>query len=178
MALVRGINVGPTTRVPMADLRKIAEGLGLADVATVLNSGNLLFSPGTFPPGTGMSRLADALEAAIAADAGFAPPVLVRSVGDVADVARAARAEFPDAEGKSLVGIFLSSTPGADIDTAFAEFPEQVRRAGDDALVIHYVHGQAQSKLDAARLERILGVDTATARNINTIERLAGFTNH
>lgn len=176
-ALLRGINVGASTRVPMADLRAVAAELGLADVATVLNSGNLLFSAGNRSE-AGMPGIARDLEQAIAAIVGFAPPVLVRRVDEMADVAEAARRAFPAAERKSLAGIFLSAPSTVDIDAAFADFPEDLRRAPGDALVAHYVNGQAASKLGAPRIERILGVDIATVRGINTIEKLVGYTNH
>jgi len=42
-ALLRGVNVGPTTKVPMADLRELIEELGGTEVATLLNSGNVVF---------------------------------------------------------------------------------------------------------------------------------------
>ena len=43
IALLRGINVGTAKRVAMADLRRIVEDLGYQDVATLLNSGNVVF---------------------------------------------------------------------------------------------------------------------------------------
>lgn len=43
IALLRGINVGRAKRIAMADLRALAEGLGHGRVATLLNSGNLVF---------------------------------------------------------------------------------------------------------------------------------------
>lgn len=176
VALLRGINVGGATRVPMATVRDLAEHLGLADVGTVLNSGNLLFSAGDFRAGD-MSGVAVALERALEAAIGFAPPVVIRRVDLMPGVLDVARREFPGAERKSLVGVFLSGAPPVDLEAAFADFPEEFRHGPGDVLVAHYVNGQARSKLDAARLERILGVDTATARNINTIEKLAGYTN-
>ena len=45
IALLRGINVGTAKRVAMADLRAMVEGLGYQDVATLLNSGNVVFRP-------------------------------------------------------------------------------------------------------------------------------------
>ena len=42
VALLRGINVGGRGKLPMADLRAIAEGLGYGDVATYIQSGNLV----------------------------------------------------------------------------------------------------------------------------------------
>lgn len=44
LALLRGINVGGLNKVPMAELRAMATRLGWEDVATHVNSGNLVFS--------------------------------------------------------------------------------------------------------------------------------------
>ena len=44
VALLRGINVGTAKRVPMAELRAVAEDLGHERPTTLLNSGNLVFS--------------------------------------------------------------------------------------------------------------------------------------
>jgi len=43
VAFLRGINVGGNTKIPMADLKKLFEGLGYKNVKTVLNSGNVVF---------------------------------------------------------------------------------------------------------------------------------------
>jgi uncharacterized protein (DUF1697 family) len=53
VALLRGINVGKAKRVAMADLRALVEGLGYADVRTLLNSGNVVYTaPGTLRDGS------------------------------------------------------------------------------------------------------------------------------
>ena len=44
VALLRGVNVGASTRVPMAHLRSMVEALGGTDVVTYVNSGNVVFS--------------------------------------------------------------------------------------------------------------------------------------
>src|SRR5262245_58534578 len=44
VAFLRGINVGTAKRVAMADLRKVMEDLGFAEVATLLNSGNVVYT--------------------------------------------------------------------------------------------------------------------------------------
>src|ERR1043165_6840469 len=46
VALFRGINVGKAKRIAMADLRKLLEKLGYTAVATLLNSGNAIFTGG------------------------------------------------------------------------------------------------------------------------------------
>lgn len=58
VALLRGINVGGRTSLPIAQLREIAQGLGLAKVSTYIQGGNLLFEGGGSP---------EAVEAALAA---------------------------------------------------------------------------------------------------------------
>lgn len=44
VALLRGINVGGNTKVPMGDLKKVFEEVGFSDIKTLLNSGNVVFS--------------------------------------------------------------------------------------------------------------------------------------
>ena len=44
VALLRGINVGKAKRVAMAELKHLIEELGYAEVTTLLNSGNVVFS--------------------------------------------------------------------------------------------------------------------------------------
>src|SRR5579859_7979792 len=45
VALLRGINVGGGGKIAMADLRELVSSLGHADVATYIQSGNLVFTP-------------------------------------------------------------------------------------------------------------------------------------
>ena len=44
IALIRGINVGGHKQVKMAELKTKCESLGLRDVRTLLQSGNVVFS--------------------------------------------------------------------------------------------------------------------------------------
>jgi uncharacterized protein (DUF1697 family) len=62
-ALLRGVNVGPAKRVAMADLRALVEGLGYADVHTVLNSGNVVYTARGVPPAAAATRIGEALAA-------------------------------------------------------------------------------------------------------------------
>lgn len=74
VALLRGVNVGGKTTLPMADLRQVAADLGYDDVATYIQSGNLLFRAAE-PPAT----VARDLAAAIASLGGVEPAVMVRT---------------------------------------------------------------------------------------------------
>jgi uncharacterized protein (DUF1697 family) len=73
VALIRGINVGKTKRIPMSELRSLFVGLGHDNVRTLLNSGNVLFRCAR--PNTG--RLALAIQRAMADTCGITASVTV-----------------------------------------------------------------------------------------------------
>ena len=98
IALLRGINVGGRNKLPMAELRALAEGLGWTDVRTYIQSGNVVFRAEAMTtaldarPATDVrpasaaeaeqgaySRLESELEDAIQERFGFSVPALVRS---------------------------------------------------------------------------------------------------
>ncbi len=76
IALLRGINVGGNNKVAMSELRVCFESLGFTDVATYINSGNVLFSVDK----TNESNLVSRCEEAIESQFGFAVVVTVISV--------------------------------------------------------------------------------------------------
>jgi uncharacterized protein (DUF1697 family) len=79
VALLRGINVGTAKRLPMASLRDLLTGLGYADVATLLNSGNAVFRAAGGPP----ARHAAAISAAIAKRLRLDVPVVVKTAREL-----------------------------------------------------------------------------------------------
>ncbi len=112
-ALLRGINVGGRNKVAMADLRELASALGHADVATYIQSGNLVFSSARTRPGC----LADELEREIAGRLGVRPAVVVISAPELAAVIAAN--PFPDETNpKCLHVIFRRDEVDADGDAA------------------------------------------------------------
>lgn len=62
VALLRGINVGGNNVIKMADLKRCFEDADLADVATYIQSGNVLFATAETDP----AALAERLERALA----------------------------------------------------------------------------------------------------------------
>jgi uncharacterized protein (DUF1697 family) len=90
VALLRGVNLGKR-RVSMADLRRLLESLGYADVSTYVQSGNAVLTS----KNTDESGISSELEVELTKAFGFAIPVIVRSRADLADVV--ANNPFPDA---------------------------------------------------------------------------------
>ena len=78
VALFRGINVGRARRIAMADLRTLFAALGYRGIATVLNSGNVIFEAGQGDGAEHGHRIRDAVREELRVDA----PVLVVPAGD------------------------------------------------------------------------------------------------
>ena len=174
VALLRGINVGGRNRVAMADLRQLTEALGHTEVATYIQSGNVLFNS----PDTDCGALADAFEQAIARSLAVRPAVVVLSRADLARVI--ADNPYPDeADHRCLHAIFRRRELAP---AAVAAVEEEVRRArakgGRDeavpvgrALFLHTPDGLGRSEL-AAQLARSGVQADGTARNWATVTRL------
>jgi uncharacterized protein (DUF1697 family) len=174
LALLRGINVGGRSKVAMADLRDVATSLGHTEVATYIQSGNLVFATAD----TGAARLADALEAEIARRLGVRPAVVVLSAGDLAQVIR--DNPFPDAANpKYAHAIFHRDVIDAGSIARVAAAVQRVRESGspDDAVVIgralylYTPEGFGRSDL-AAQLTRKSAQPAGTARNWATVTKL------
>ncbi|MGV9709465.1 DUF1697 domain-containing protein [Gordonia sp. NPDC003424] len=166
IVLVRAINVGGA-KLPMADLREMAEELGATNVSTYIASGNLLCDL----PSGGSAKFDRALEAAITDRFGFEREVISRSVDEVRSALDAH--PFPVAEPKYSYVYFLVGKPKADNVTTF----EKQEFAGADIAVIgkdlhiRYSEGAGRSKLTAPVIAKGLGVQ-GTGRNLITIEKL------
>ncbi|MFG2575860.1 DUF1697 domain-containing protein [Streptomyces sp. NPDC048481] len=174
-ALLRGINVGGSRKVPMADLRTLMEGLGHDEVRTHLQSGQAVFSSAH---GDEESLAAD-LTAAIAERFGFDVGVIVRDHAYLKAVADAC--PFPAAEltAKQLHVTYCSGPVDeeryAGIDRA-AHLPEEFR-LGDRALYLYAPEGLGRSRLaeQLARPRLTKGLITTT-RNWNTVVKLVEMT--
>src|SRR5487761_1803082 len=111
IALLRGINVGGRKRVAMADLRNVVTSLGHADVATYIQSGNVLFSSAE----DDTARLAADLEQAIAGTLGVQAGVVVLTRDELASVARD-NPYTSEPNPKAVHVVFLPADPDPDPD--------------------------------------------------------------
>ena len=161
VALLRGINVGTSVRLPMADLRAIVEAAGGTDVATYLQSGNVVF---TASPGSDALDAA-ALEAAI--------PVTTRVLILTEAEFRAVAAENPlrdiATNPSRLFTTFVDAVP------ASFELPDlapEVVVMGSRAVYQWLPEGFGTSVF-AAKYSKKLG-PLATARNERTVQAILG----
>ena len=174
IALLRGINVGGNSRVPMADLRQVASDAGFAHVATLLNSGNLVLT--TADDATAVaSRLRSGLRERLGLDVDTIVVTAARWDGIVAANPFPEQAVTDPAH--LLVTCYLR-TPEPDRLAAFdpAAFgPEQMRWV-DGVSYTWYPVDIGHSKLTPAVLLRGLGV-AGTARNWSTVLKLQALAN-
>ncbi len=168
-ALLRAVNVGGR-RLPMADLRDLATGLGLTDVTTLLQSGNLVFRS----PRRSSDALAHQLEDASEARFGFRSEYFVRNSSEWQAIvegnpfAREAR----DDPGHLHVLLFSKRIAAAQEAALRAAIRgrEYLHFAGTHAYAV-YPDGVGESKLTSALIESRLGCRT-TGRNWNTTLKL------
>jgi uncharacterized protein (DUF1697 family) len=168
IALLRGINVGGSHRLPMHGLKLLLEKNACLDVQTYIQSGNVVFRCAM----SDAAGLARQLRDAVSSSHGFEPQVIVLTLGELEDAI--AGNPFGDAEDnpKSLHLFFLTAVPKKpDLKTLQALQTKTERFAlKGKILYLHTPDGFGTSKL-AARAERLLGVD-ATARNWRTVTTL------
>ena len=84
IALLRGINISGKNKVPMANLKKSFEALGVMEVKTCLNSGNVIFSSAD----GNVTALIDRVERMMQREFGLDIPVFIIPQEELADILR------------------------------------------------------------------------------------------
>jgi len=165
LALLRGVNVGGRHKLPMAELRALLESRGYTGVCTLIQSGNVCFTP---PPGAAADE--GELAALLSERFGFEIPVLLCPGAEWEGILAAN--PFPD-ETEHVYVLLLGRTPDAQAVARCAALP---RGADDFRVVGRTVYlllraGVTSSALDIPRLERALGT-RGTVRNWATACKL------
>jgi uncharacterized protein (DUF1697 family) len=169
VAFLRAINVGGHV-VKMDALRRIFAGMGLANIKTFINSGNVIFDSATTSPQALEEKISRELRKAL----GYDVAVFIRSVPEVTAIAE--HAPFASAQlkdGALFVGM-LPEPPGADDKKTIAslETPVDKLRVHKREVYWYAVKNFREALFSPARMEKLLG-KPATFRNINTIRRIA-----
>jgi uncharacterized protein (DUF1697 family) len=169
VALLRAINVGGRTIIKMADVRKLFESLGLTDVATYIQTGNVLFSTREADP----QRLARQLEKKLAPAIGSQARVFVLSPADL----KAAAAHNPfdperrDQEQRCHL-LFLSAEPEtARREKLMALQGKEYRFHLHDKVLYYAYDNQYAGNRRSIDFERVLGV-AGTARTWKVVAKL------
>ncbi|MFC5469322.1 DUF1697 domain-containing protein [Cohnella suwonensis] len=172
IALLRGINVGGHNKIKMSELKAMCEALGLAQVQTYIQSGNVLFASDEQP-----AQLRARIENAIQSTFGFRISVILRTQAEFESIL--ARLPFSEEEIQAATGPLGKEVLYVTLLDE-APKPEAVDKLGTyekdkyaiDGLSVYLLFDQTilDSKL-AANLQK-LGV-TMTMRNWKTMTKLA-----
>jgi uncharacterized protein (DUF1697 family) len=167
-AFLRAVNVGKR-RVDMATARERLEWLGYADVASFVNSGNLLFSADGEPP-----ALEKKIRAALEDTFGFEVTTFVRTAAQVE--ALATEKPFGELKPGHTHFVLLALTPltAAErraVEAMSNEHDEVVLRGRD----VHWLirSKSTETSLGPKQWKQALPGNPTTARNVTMIERLA-----
>ena len=164
VAFLRGINVGGNTVLPMARLKLMCDDMGLRNVHTYIQSGNVIFESELSE-----EKLVKRFESSLQAREKKHIPVIIRTGLELGSVI--ARNPFPDAKPAQVgVMFFAKPVPRGLMGGVAVAGPEEVKISGRE-IYIHFPNGMGHSKLKLPPMEQ-----QGTVRNINTISKLAALT--
>lgn len=168
IALFRGINVGGNSKLPMAELVAILEGVGAQDVKTYIQSGNAVFRSAE----TDTVELANRIGVAVEKRNGFAPKVLILTPEELDRAMDENPFPVTEGDGSTLHLGFLAAEPE---NVSFEKLASLKTESEHYCLTpkVFYLYapdGVGKSRL-AAGAEKIIGVNM-TDRNWNTVCKL------
>lgn len=161
VALLRGVNLVGKSTLKMAELKAIADDLGLKKVRTYIASGNLVFTSDE-PE----ERLRKMLEKELQEHMGKQVRVMLRTASEMDAAVRVN--PFPDAPGNRVQAFFMNDPPPADLMRTVRNLDdERVAPGAREVYVAYGERGIGRSRL------RIPSAEAGTARNMNTVAKLA-----
>lgn len=164
ISMLRGINVSGQKQIRMAELQSLYEGLGLANVQTYVQSGNIVFDS----PEPGMKQMEIRIEAQIETSFGFSVPVLLRSVDDFHRILESN--PFADEDPARVLVTFLYERPEGSKWNALRDHEDKVDQfaLGEQEIFLFCPGGYGRTKLSNNFFEKKLNV-IATTRNWKTV---------
>lgn len=171
IAILRGINVSGHKKIKMADLKQMFEGMGYSDVATYIQSGNVIFNS----EDNDSLALKQRIEEEIQKTYGFDVPVIIRTHNDLSDIINNTPCGSinVEADGTRYLLTMLAEVPDSDkVETlmSYVKEPEQLVVNGNN-VYLYCPNGYGNSKLSNVFIENKLKVQ-ATTRNWKTIHKL------
>lgn len=165
VVLLRGVNLAKR-KVPSADLKALATDLGHSDVATYINSGNVICQSAL-----SAEAVECGFEAALAERFGFDVDVVARTGDELAAVVAAD--PYPHGDPKQVQVGFTKAAidPDAADRIAALATPQERFTLAEREVYVDFAGGLARSRL-ATGLAKAVG-QTTTARNIRTVGKLA-----
>jgi len=170
IALLRGINVSGKNKIKMAELVQALELIGLTNIQTYIQSGNVVFKSEE----TDKNHLKNQIEAQIQASFGLQVPVLIRDAQEWEQMIqnKPTFTGLDDMQEKIYV-TFLSDVPETSLVEAIKKgnYKEDVFMQMNREIYLYCPGGYGETKLSNSFLEKTLKC-TASTRNWRTIVEL------
>ena len=168
VSMLRGVNVGGHSRLKMAALKEAYVAIGLGDVHSLLQSGNVVFTSRSKDRRSLAKRIMQEIERRF----DLKIEVLIRTLDEIRTLVSRGPAT-PRADPNKLLVMFLARVPDARAQSALLKEykgPEMIELRGPE-VYLYYPNGVGRSKLTNAFLENKLDA-AGTARNWNTLKKL------
>ena len=170
ISLLRGINVGTNKRMKMQELRSSCEQLGFDQVATYIQSGNVVFKGAKLSP----SAVSKKIEKQIECNFGFHADVITRTASKFKKIiASNPLLKKPGTDESKLHVLFLSAPPSVGAVKKIESLTLAPDRmwVSDTEIHFYFPNGVSGSSLWKHNLDRITGI-SCTMRNWNTVNKL------
>ena len=167
IALLRGINVGGHKKVPMAELRKLLTKIGLGNVQTYIQSGNIIFHSSV----KNKEELEQKIHTEIQDYFGFNVSVLVRTGSDLQRIFD--DCPFNNEKKENSYFMLLHTNPNDELIQIASEkiYEDEDYQIINDCLYLYCHKGYGQSKFNMNYFEKKLQTN-ATTRNFKTMVKL------
>ena len=141
VSMLRAVNVGGGSVIKMDALRAAYDAMGLSDVRTLLQSGNVLFRSGLKDREQLVRRIKQELERRT----GLKVELLLRTLDELASIIERGPVLSPRADMSKLLVMFLSSVPDAAAQAALLKWhkgSEMIEMRGPE-IYLYYPDGSA-----------------------------------
>lgn len=172
IALLRGINLGATHKVPMVELRKCFETVGFTAVKTLLNSGNVLFSSDANDIETLRKKIEECLEERF----GFSIGTIVRPQQELQEMVEGNPFRKIEVTPQTRLYVtFLSEEPNGSLKIPYESQEKnfKILEVLGKAIFSVVILSEKYGTLDAMNIIGKEYSKNVTTRNWNTVVKMA-----
>lgn len=169
VALLRGINVGKSVQVPMKKLKETLENLGLTNVVTYLNSGNVVFDSQL-----SAEELSALIENTLENEYGQRIPTLIKSATEIINIKNSIPQDWKNDETQQTYIAYLFS------DIAKPQLIDElpIKRQFIELIYAHeaIIWNIKRENYNRSQITKIINhsaYNRMTTRNVNTARKLA-----
>ncbi|HMN27215.1 MAG TPA: DUF1697 domain-containing protein [Caldilineaceae bacterium] len=169
VALLRGINVGKSVQVPMKTLKGLLENMGLRNVSTYLNSGNVLFESSL-----SASELTQQIENELERAFGQKIPTLVKTASEMIKIEESLPKEWSNNQKEqTYVAYLFDDIAKPEIISELPVKREYMNIFYANKAIIWNIKRENYNRSQITKIAGHSSYSQMTIRNANTARKLA-----